>query len=483
MKLFNIKLIYYSLLLLIPFTISCKVNPVPDAAYNPTLPSSFDGRKDTATSSTITPQQFFTDTVLTKLIETAIADNLSLKIQTESIEINRAAYDIGRGLLLPSLLGSTAAGVEKYGNYTMNGVGNFDTNLSHNITSSQKIPNPTPDFFAGFISFWEIDLWGKLRNRKKASLARLLASEKGQHLLITTLVAEVAKTYYELLSLDTELTIINENINLQEEAYELILVQKSAGRVTELAVEQFEAQLLNTRSKEAFIRQEIVITENKLNLLLGRFPQPITRGSGMEQQKLPNAIKEGIPSDLLRNRPDIRQAEFELAATNADLASSKAAFYPSLTLSSKLGLNAFNAALLANPASLSYGIFSGLTVPIFNRRILKANFKSSTARQRQALLKYQSSILNGFQEVVTHLKGMENYERVYLLKEKQASTLKQAAITSNDLFLAGFASYLEVITAQKNVLDAQIELVNARKQQFYTVIDLYRSLGGGWRTS
>ena len=392
----------------------------------------------------------------------------------------RAAYSYTQGFLLPQVNLGASAGVDRYGAVTQNGVGNFDTNLSNNISGEKQIPNPTPDYFLGARSTWEIDLWGKLHNRRKAAYIRFLASQEGRHLVITSLVAEIARYYYALLALDGEQEILQKNIDLQQNAVELVRVQKLAGRVTELAVQQFTAQLLNTRSRQRRVQQQIVETENQLNRLAGRYPQPVVRGKSLQEWELPGQVLAGLPAQMLSRRPDIRQAELELQATNVDIDVARAAFLPSLNLSAYVGLNSFRAASLFNPASIAAGVLGGLTAPVFNRRFLKANYSQSVAQSREAFYRYRQTILTGFSEVVTNLRGVENYRAVADLQAQEVDVLEQAVATSNDLFAGGYASYLEVITAQRSVLEAELSLITTKQAQFLALTELYRAVGGGW---
>lgn len=457
--------------------------PLP-APASPTVPVSFTGTSaGTSDSASIANQSwrtFFDDPYLVQLIDTALGGNLDLRIATQRIEIARAAFDYSRGYLAPTVNAVASAGVDRYGRNTLNGVGNFDTNLSDNIRGNLLIPNPTPDFFLGARSNWEVDIWGKLRNRRKAAYLRLLASEKGRHAVITGLVAEVARYYYDLLALDGELEIIQENIEYQQRAVELVRVQKQAGRVTELAVQQFTAQLLNTQSRQGQVQQQIVEAENQLNRLLGRYPQPIRRGTSLQQRKLAGVVLAGLPAQFLTRRPDIRQAELELAATNVDIEVVRAEFLPSLNLSAYVGLNAFRAGVLFNPGSIAAGVLGGLTAPVFNRRFLKANYQQSVAQSQEAFYRYRQTIQTGFSEVVTGLRGVENYRAVADFQAQEVAVLGKAVSTSNDLFASGYASYLEVITAQRSVLEAELALINTKRAQYLALTDLYRSLGGGW---
>lgn len=463
----------------------CKVqrHPVPIAPVP--LPSAYEGTADPAKtdSSSLGDKPFrtlFADPNLVALVDTALARNLDLKIALQRVEMARASFTISQGALLPQVEAVASAGLDRFGLYTLNGVGNYDTNLSDNVQGRLLIPNPTPDLFVGFRASWEYDLWGKLRNRRRAAYNRVLASQEGRNLIVTALVADVTRLYYDLLANDAEQEIIRENIALQERAVGLVGVQKQAGRVTELAVQQFRAQLLNTRSLEGQVRQRIAETENAINVLLGRYPQPIERGPSIRDQQLPASVAAGIPAQLVRRRPDIRQAERELEAANVDVAVARAEFLPSLNLTPYLGLNAFRPSVLLNPASVAVGVLGSLAAPVFNRRLLKGNLAGTEAQSREAYFAYQRVIVTGVGEVVNGLRGLENYRAVADLQTQEVVTLRQAVATSNELFATGYATYLEVITAQRSVLDAERALIATKQTQFSTLIGLYRALGGGW---
>lgn len=458
----------------------CKVSAPVQMPVVKNMPDSFVTQKDSGSMATVSWRDFFADPHLKILIDTAIRNNPDLLIAIQRIEVARAQVALSRGAMLPSLDGIASAGFDKYGKYTMNGVGNDDTNLSPNITKEQHIPSPTPDYFLGLRSSWEIDVWGKLRERNKAAIARLLASEKGRQYVVTELVAEVASMYYSLLALDNELLIIKRNIELQEKAVEIVQAQKAGGRATELAVQQFAAQLLNTRAIEFRTKQYLAATENQLNAIVGRYPQKIERDSSIMKQGLPNNLQVGLPSDLLLNRPDIQEAEFNLRAAEADVKAARAAFLPSLTLSPYVGFNSFNASMFFNPASIAFGLIGGLTAPIFNNNQIKAGYVVANANNKEAVYQYQKSILNGFSETMTNLSNIYNNEQSFSLKEKEVNELSRAVSTANELYLTGYASYLEVITAQKGVLEAELQLTSQKKDIFQAMIGLYRTLGGGW---
>ncbi|MBC6609999.1 TolC family protein [Hymenobacter sp. BT507] len=465
---------------------SCRsVGPVTMPRATP-IPTTFGTVTDT-TSVTDTVsmanqqwQHFFADPNLVALLDTAIRSNPDLGIAMQRVEAARANVFITRGAMLPAVTGVASAGVERYGKYTLNGTGNYDTNLSPNIDGRRLIPNPTPDFFLGLRSAWELDIWGKLRNRRRAAFLRVLATEKGRQFVQTALVAEVARLYYTLLALDNELVVLGKNRALQERAVEIVKIQKAGGRATELAVQQFIAQLLRTQSLQYEARQRVVAAENELNRLLGRYPQPITRGEPIGVQPLPASVATGVPTTMLLRRPDVQQAELELTAAKADVAAARAAFLPSLVLTPYVGFNAYRTSVLLNPSSLAYGLLGGLTGPLVNRAPLRADYARSAAEQRTAYYEYQKAVQTGFEEVVTNLKGIENYQRMYELQQQEVEALNKAVDISNDLYGVNYSSYLEVITAQRNVLEAELNITKTRREQFLLLIDLYRALGGGW---
>lgn len=460
---------------------SCKINQPGQESALPDIPSAYKGSKDSISIEKFRYKDLFNDSSLISLINIALKNNQDVQIASQRIELARAGFKLHKGASLPSLSFESSAGIRRYADHTIDGVGNYDTNLSPNITEDQRIPSPTPDYFTGFRSSWELDVWGKMKNLKKASYSRFLASQKWQHFITTNLIADIAYNYYTLLALDTELEIIKKNIRLQESALETSRVLKEGGMANELAVSQMSAQLLNTQSLLVDTEQRIIETENKISILLGRLPEAIPRGSSIIDLKIPGRINVGIPSDLLRNRPDIMMAELELIASKADVKAARAAFLPSFTITGFGGLNAFSSSVLfSNPGSLAYGIMGGLSAPLFNRNILKANYRVATANQQQAFYTYQKSIVVGYTEVATSLAQLENLQRKDEIKRREVEALQKSVTISNDLFLAGYASYLEVINTQRNVLYSELDWTENKKEQFISLIHLYRFLGGGW---
>ncbi len=469
----------FALLLLLSLC-GCKLmTPLPQPS-GMKAPRTFLERVDSVSMGGMPIREFFKDPDLAALIDTALQRNPDLSIALQRIEIARADILERDGALLPSVQAEASGGIRRYGEYTQEGVGNYDTNFSDNINPDQRMTNPLPDYFLGARSTWEVDLWGKLRTRRKAAYARFLATEKGRQLIVTNLVADIARSYYELLTLDNQLEILQRNADLQQKAVETIVIQKQGGRANELAVRQFRAQLLNTRSLALQSQQQIMEIETRINTLLGRFTQPITRGNPILRQSIPEKINVGIPAQMLRRRPDVQQAELELRAAGADLQAARLAYLPSLNLNAYLGLNAFKGSVLFSPASLAYGLLAGLTAPILNRKALKAGQNRTTAQTTEALYTYNKAVLKAFQEAAMNMRSLDYLKRISDLKSEETNELQQGVSVANDLYLAGYANYLEVITAQRTVLAAELEQTTIQQRQFTTLVDLYRSLGGGW---
>lgn len=426
-------------------------------------------------------RQIFSDKKLASLLDSAVRNNSDVLIAAERIELARAHFRMRRGAMFPVIEATARASGNRYGDYTMEGVGNFDTNLSGNIDEDQKAPVPfTPDYFIGLQSSWEIDLWGKLKNRRRAAYLRVLASEQGKALVTTSIVAEVASRYYLLQSLDAELEVLKRNIVLQDSAVRIAEIQKEAGRTTELGVQQFKAQLMRTRGLEARVEQQIIQVENELNFVLGRFPQRIERSAGFQRTQVVVPAAPGLPVRVLGHRPDVLQAELDLRAAKADVAAAQAALLPSLTLSPFAGYNSFNTSLLFNPGSLAYGLIGGLTAPLLNRSVFKGELSRSRADKQLALHQYNKVVLGAFSEIETSYSSLANLQRELDWNSRESGILQEAVHTSNELYMAGYASYLEVITAQRNAIDAQIAAIQTKANMHYSLINLYRSLGGGW---
>lgn len=450
------------------------------AAIQP-IPKQYNNVGDSTNISDLSKQLFYQDEVLLQLIDTALKYNPDIQIALQRVLTAEANLQISKGLTKPSVDAVLSTGVDKFGDYTMNGLGNYDMNLSPNINKDQRIPRNMPDFYLGLRSSWEADIWGKLATRKKAAYLRYLSSEKGKQLVITQLVASVATLYYELKALVKEEEIILNNIKLQENALDIVKAQKQGGRATELAVQQFNAQLLGTKSFLYVIKQLISETRYSLNAVTGKMDQSISNSKSITEMEIPLQIKAGVPSQLLTNRWDIQEAELQLKAAGADVETSRKAFLPSLNITAYTALNTFNPSFWITPQSIAYGMIGSLVAPILSKNVLRNNFTIASIAEKEAFFQYQKNINQAYKEVQTHLKAIEYYKLIYALKIQETNSLQAAVSTSKELYLTGYASYLEVIAAQRGVLDAELESVKSKKTILLNLVNLYRSLGGGWK--
>ncbi|MCU0323101.1 MAG: TolC family protein [Chitinophagaceae bacterium] len=467
--------IIYSLLLLT--AIGCKTIQLPTERALLPMPQQFTNATDSSNTANTIWKTFFNDNLLMGLIDTALQNNLDVLTAYQNIKIAQANLQYNKGLLKPTVDANIAAGITKYGNYTQEWAGNKTTEM----VPGKIIPQHLPDYNVGFQANWEVDVWGKLKNKKLVAQARYLASVEGKNWLVTNLVAEIANNYYELLALDKQIEILNENIALQEQSLALTKIQKEANRSNELAVKQFEAQILNAKAAVKELAQTSIEFETNINVLLGRYPQPIQRNKMDTNNWAVQKINEGIPTQLLQNRPDIRLAEQELIATRADVKAAKTLFYPSLTIGARLGLQGYSPNLLFSPASIAYNVLGGLTAPLLNKSAIKAEFSTASASQLTALFNYQKAVVGAFAEVYTQVKNISNINEIIDLKKQEVATLDIAIKYSNLLFQNNRIDYLDVLIAQANSLQAKLDVLQNYQKQQQASINLYKAIGGGWQ--
>ncbi|MHA7608052.1 TolC family protein [Elizabethkingia meningoseptica] len=445
------------------------------------LPQNFnqDEQQDANNNSGTTPwRQFFTDPNLVGLIETALKNNQDLLITLQEIEIAKSGVLAKKGKLAPTVSAGIGAGLRKAGRYTSEGAGDATTE----IEPGRKMPDPLGNFGGSISADWEVDIWKKLRTEKESAVAHYLSTVEGKNFVLSSLIEEVADSYYELLALDNQLGIIQQYIKLQEKALEISKIQKQAAASTELAIKKFEAELAKSKATEYTIRQDITEKENEINALLGRYPQPIVRSRESFMSIIPQTVYSGIPAQLLANRPDIKQAELELKAAKLDVAAARKEFYPSLEISAALGLEAFKPSYLVKmPESLAYNLVGELAGPLINKSAIKANFRAADAKQIQALYEYDKTILNAYLDVANLMSKVKNIDQYYKLKSQEAKSLDETIDIANQLFRNSRADYLEVLLNQRDALDAKMELIEAKQKQLSTVVDIYKSLGGGWK--
>ncbi|MGV3589673.1 MAG: TolC family protein [Adhaeribacter sp.] len=465
-------------IIFIAFTYTaCSVPALVQRSENKTVPARYTNAQDTTNTGKLTYKTFFTDPNLTALIDLALQNNQELNITQQEIQIAQNEIRARKGEYLPFVGLRGGAGVEKRPRFTNIGAMEATTD----IEPGHKMPEPLTDFVGGAFATWEVDIWHKLRNARKAAVNRYLASVEGRNFMQTNLISEIANSYFELLALDNQLAIVKQNIEIQNNALQIVKMQKEATRVTELAVRRFQAQVLNTQSLQYDIQQKITETENRINFLVGRFPQPVQRSTQAFENLVPQTIQAGIPAQLLANRPDIKQAELNLAAAKLDVQVARARFYPTLDISAGVGLQAFNPVYLIKPESFLLSLAGDVAAPLVNKNAIKALYYTANAQQIQAVYNYERTILNANIEVVNQLAKISNLERSYDLKSREVEALTQSIDISDKLFRSARADYMEVLLTQREALESRFDLVETKMQQLNATVNIYRALGGGWK--
>lgn len=442
---------------------------------NKAVPESFGALTTGAGPSTAAQKkwdEFFADPDLRRLIEEALKNSQQLNIQLQEIILNQNNVAALRGEYMPRLDAVVGVGVDKPGAYTPQGVSD----------EAHGVPTPVPDFRFGFIASWETDIWSRLRSARKAANFRYEATIQETNFLITEIVAEIANSYYDLIALDNQIEILDRNIGLQTNALEVVKLKKLAARETELGVQRFQAEVQKNQGRRFSLEQQRILVESRINFLVGRFPQPVARNPGSLMAATPDAVATGLPADLLENRPDVKAAELRLEAAKFDTKSAKARFYPSLRLDAGLGFESFNPShLIATPQSLAYNLAGNLMAPLLNRAAIKADYRSANARQVQAVFDYERTILQAFTDVYNQLTAISNLRQRFEQLSGQVDTLHAATEVAKVLYQSAHVDYYEVLMTVRDSLEAEMDLVEAKKSQMQAVVSIYQALGGGWR--
>ncbi|MCZ4223312.1 TolC family protein [Pedobacter rhodius] len=427
--------------------------------------------KDSSNIGDLPLKSFINDLTVQNLIDTALVRNYDMQIALKNIDAAEVLFKQSKLGYLPELKLQVAASSSRPSDNSLNG-------LSLNqFTGSTHIE----DYTANLGVFWEADIWGKIRNQKAGALASYLQTEEARKAVQTRLVSNVAQGYYNLLMLDAQLDIARKNLKLNDSTLRIINLQFDAGQVTSLAIQQAQAQQLNAAQLVPRLEQNVILQENALSVLIGTLPQSINRSNRLDKMVIPQDLNAGFPSALLSRRPDIKSAELALNVANARVGVAKASLYPSLVITASGGVNSFKASNWFNvPASLFGLVSGGITQPIFQRGQLKSNLALAKIDREKTVIQFRQSVINAVGEVSDELTKFEKLKTQYSIAAKRAQTLQQASRNANLLFKSGMANYLEVITAQGNLLQSELELTTIKIEQLNAVVGLYRSLGGGW---
>lgn len=454
----------------------CKIPSLrqPEAARE--LPDAFNVATGPDNSAVLTIDEFFQDPILTGLILQGLAGNQELKILAEEIRIADNEVLKRRGAYFPFVTIGAGTSLRKFSNNTLDGA----AIQSDEYFPGRLLPNPLPDFMTAANVSWQIDIWRQLRNSRDAAALRVLGTTEGRTYIVTRLVAEIAEKYYTLMALDKRMENLDNNIMLMEQSLEVSKAKKEAARGTELAVQRFLAEVRKNYSEKLIISQDIIEAENRINFLVGRFPQPVERKSDEFFELTLHALSMGVPSELLLNRPDIRQAEYELKASGLDIKVARANFYPKLVLSAGVGWNAFNPKyVFMTPQSLIYNVAGDLVAPLVNKKAIQADYMTANARQLQALYNYQRIVINAFTEVINRISKVENYTKSVEIKKQQLESLEASVDNATNLFQAARAEYIDVLFAQRDLRDARMVLIDTKNEQLSAIVNTYQALGGG----
>ncbi|MFY0255483.1 efflux transporter outer membrane subunit [Chitinophaga sp. 30R24] len=464
------------LALLLLLVVACAV-PKPATDTTSAVPATFRG--DTTpvdmqqeSIADLPWKSFLTNPELAALIDTALIKNNDLQIAIKGIEAADELYKKAKQGYLPTVGFGVTASNSLPSKNSLNG-----------LTADQFLHTKSlNDYNASLGISWEADIWGKVKNRKGEALAQYLKTLEARKGIQTILVAAIANGYYNLLMLDQQLLIAKKNLALNDSTLEMVRLQYASAQVTSLAVEQQEAQRLATAQLIPKLEQDVSVQENALSVLMGIPPQAIGRSGKLNHLELPATVAAGLPAAMMSRRPDVKSNELELQAASARIGIARANMYPSLTISAQGGIDALKASNWFNiPASL-FGIVAGsLMQPIVQKRELKTQYNVAVIQREQAVLRFRQSILTASQEVADALVKIDKLDKQQAIAVVRVDKLQQAATNANLLFAAGKANYLEVITAQSRELSGELELATVRREQLSAAIDLYRSLGGGWK--
>lgn len=457
------------------FISACKVSK---DVVTPTaeLPVTYRNSAPSSDSTSIAEKQwksFFTGTALIALIDSAIMKNFDLQIAVKNIEASHLLFKQVKWNYLPQLKLNVTGGTNRPSDNSITGL-----TLSQNNFGEKHVE----DYSANLGLSWEADIWNKIRSQSNSALAQYLQTSEAKKAIQTNLVAAVSQGYFNLLMLDAQLEIARKNVRLNDSTLRIIRLQFEAGQVTQLAVQQAQAQQLSAAQLIPGFERDIVIQENAIRILTGTLPDKVERTARLDEYVITENLSTGLPSAILSNRPDVKSAELALKAANASVGFAQANMYPSLTIAASAGLNTFRASnWFTIPASLFGNVAGAVSQPLLQHRRLKTQYKVALVEREKTVLQFRQSVLNAVGEVSDALVRIEKLKTQQSIIAKRVSTLQQATNNARLLFSNGQASYLEVITAQGNVLQSELDLATVKNARLTATSDLYRSLGGGWK--
>ena len=423
--------------------------------------------KDSLSMANLSWKEIFTDAVLQKHIAKALENNLDIRIALQNIASAEAYLKQSKAAYQPTI----SVGPD----YSFN-TSSLNTQFGQ-IVGERRYINQF-DITANL--GWELDLWGKLKGQEKAQYAAYLSSVAAHQNVKSNLVASIATAYYQLLAFDEQKKIFSNTIEIRKKNLETTKALKEAGIVSEVAVQQSEALVYNAEASLVTLDVQIQLLENTISLLMGEPSHEIERTS-LSTQNFALNTDVGYPSALLANRPDVKQAEFNLINAFELTNAAKAQFYPSLRITGSTGVQSVDIDKLFSGNSVFANVLVGLAQPILNKRQIRTNYEVSLANQERAYLNFRKTILNAGNEVSDALKMYNAQDQFIAFKKKELSAYDKSVEFSQELVNYGMANYLEVLNANVNKLNAEINIANAQYTKLQAGVELYRALGGGWR--
>lgn len=428
---------------------------------------------DTSSIADLQWKNFFTDAALQKLIDSAIVKNYDMQVAVKNIEASELQFKQVKWNYAPTLGLNVTASTNRPSDNSINGL-----SIKQYGIGTKHIE----DYNANLALSWEADIWGKIRSQNREALALYLQTNEAKRAVQTNIVSSVSQGYYNLLMLDEQLNIAKKNVKLNDSTLRIIKLQYDAGQVTLLGVQQAQAQLEAAAQLVPQFERDINVQENGLSILAGRLPDAIERSVTLNDITFPETLSAGVPSAMVSRRPDVRSSELALNVANARVGIAKAQLYPSLTITGQGGLNSFKSSNWFNiPASLFGTVAGGIAQPLLQRKQLRTQYEVAKVNREKSVIQFRQSVLNAVGEVSDALVRLQKLKEQQTIAANRVKTLQQATSNASMLFKNGLANYLEVITAQSNVLQGELELASIKMAQLSANAELYRSLGGGWK--
>jgi NodT family efflux transporter outer membrane factor (OMF) lipoprotein len=465
---------YATMLFLLLSTMACRVGKdyarpamdVPDRYREPV------NSRDTLQMGYVPWNVFFTDPSLQELIDSAVRRNYDLLYAIKNLESARLT------------LAQAKLGHWPEFNFQVTAASTRSSDNSLNGLNAQQFLGSThvEDYNANIGISWEADIWGKISRQKEASLADYLQTYEARKAVQTQLVSDVAQGYYNLLMLDKQLEVARKNLMLDDSTLRIVRLQFDAGQVTSLAVDQTDAQRHNAAQLLPQLEQDIAIQENALRVLCGELPSAVHRETTLDAMEVPHAFSTGVPAELLQLRPDVKASEYALQSANARVGVAKAKMYPSLVITANAGLNSFQFTnWFTIPASLFGAVAGSLTQPLFQRKQLKTQYEIAVIERDKSVIRFRQSLLIAIEEVSNALVKVDKLREQRDIATARMNLLTTATKNASLLFKNGMANYLEVLTAQATALQSELESVDLKRQHLNSFVELYRTLGGGWK--